>query len=360
MRPTVSICLPNLNTREFLPERFATIFGQSFSDWELLVYDSHSTDGAWEFIEQVARSDSRIRAWQGPREGTPGSWNPCIRQAVGEYVYIATSDDTMSADCLEKLVAALEAHPECDVAHCRLKAIDGFGREISGPSWSTSIFANSCGPLLDRRHVRKAPFDGLLHLLGGSVWVSITQLLIRRRLFDRIGLFESTWGSVGDFNWDMRAGLVANVVHVPDAWGGWRIHGGQATAGAALQSPEHAQRIEGMIADAIKMCGKFLTPQVRERLRTEWAPQAEEFRRFVRGKEELNGSAGRAFVVRQLLSGSGAARQHVKARLRGQGPWCVSFPGVVLGWLKEADMGPILIPDHASLELKAFLEHRAL
>ena len=35
MNPKVSICVPNLNTRPFLAERFETIFNQSFQDWEL-------------------------------------------------------------------------------------------------------------------------------------------------------------------------------------------------------------------------------------------------------------------------------------------------------------------------------------
>ena len=96
-----------------------------------------------------------------------------------------------------------------------------------------------------------APFDGLLHLSGATVYTSITQLLIRRNLFDKIGLFESRWGSIGDFNWDMRAGLVANTVHVPDTWGGWRIHGGQATARVDYYSIEHERRIQEMIDCAI-------------------------------------------------------------------------------------------------------------
>ena len=90
--------------------------------------------------------------------------------------------------------------------------------------------------------MRRAPFDGLLHLRGRAVYTSITQLLIRRSLFDRIGHFDSRWGSVGDFNWNMRAGLVTNTVHVPDTWGGWRIHASQATALNDFMSAEHAER----------------------------------------------------------------------------------------------------------------------
>ena len=169
MTPRVSICVPNLNTRPFLPERFATIQAQSFENWELLVYDSHSNDGAWRYITDLATREPRMQAWQGPREGTPGSWSPCISQARGEYVYIATSDDTMPPDCLEKLVAALDAYPECDVAHCRLMPIDEHGREVSKLShwwWNQSVFAQSSGQLLEQPSSSPA-----LRSTGFCIWL---------------------------------------------------------------------------------------------------------------------------------------------------------------------------------------------
>ena len=135
MKPKVSICVPNLNTRPFLPERFETIFKQSFQDWELLVYDSYSDDGSWEYIQELAAREERMRIWQGPRQGTPGSWNPCIRAGCGEYVYVATSDDTMAPDCLEKLVAALDQHEDCGLAHCPLVHIDETGLPLPNQWW---------------------------------------------------------------------------------------------------------------------------------------------------------------------------------------------------------------------------------
>jgi hypothetical protein len=343
--PRVSICVPNLNTRPFLPERFQTIFEQTFEDWELLVYDSYSTDGAWEYISEMAACDPRVRAWQGPKEGTPGSWTPCVRAARGEYVYIATSDDTMAPDCLEALVAALDAHPHCDLAHCRLQVIDENGREVDSLAqwWSAgSLFAQSSGELLSRPHIRLAPHDGLLHLLGGTVYTSITQLLIRRSLFDRIGFFQSTWRSIGDFNWDMRAGLTANTVHVPETWGGWRVHSSQATAGVQLESPEHSRVIDAMIADAVESCHELLTEPVRRQLTTRWMAAAQELRAFTHEtsrRRHRSFSHRAARIAGQLCIGSSAAREYTVSRLVGRPPadW-------VRRCLDEIDFGPPFIP----------------
>ena len=322
-RPLVSICLPNLNTLPYLRERVDTILQQTYTNWELVVSDNYSDDGAWDFFEELARMDGRVAIDQAPRQGMYANWNRCVERARGEFVYIATSDDTMPPDCLEKLVAALQSSPECDIAHCRLKAIDENGDDLpeTNRAWAEgSIFAVSSGPLLHRFHIRQAPFDGLLHLLGGSVYVSMTPLLIRRALFDRIGYFEPRWGSVGDFNWNMRASLVANTVHVPDTWGGWRIHRSQATAGVKFDSIEHAVKIDEMIQDAIERSREFLAPGLPQRLISRWSSEAKELRAFRRGVAARPQSAlsRKAFVVRRLLAGSTPAWDHVKAYLLGR------------------------------------------
>jgi hypothetical protein len=53
--------------------------------------------------------------------------------------------------------------------------------------------------------------------------------LIKKQVFDHIGEFETRWGSVGDFEWQMRAALVYNCVFIPDKLATWRIHASQAT-----------------------------------------------------------------------------------------------------------------------------------
>jgi hypothetical protein len=179
--------------------------------------------------------------------------------------------------------------------------------------------------MIDRPHVRRAPFDGLLHLLGGSVYISITQLLVRRTLFDLTGYFQKTWGSVGDFNWCMRAGLVADTVHVPQTWGGWRVHASQATAGVTFESREHARLVDAMIEDALISAAPELAPGVKAGL----LPLSSEARALRALTHEIatrrrNSRLARgSYLVAQLLSGSPAAREYVASRLlrRSSADW---------------------------------------
>lgn len=249
--PRVSIIMPNLNNRRFLTERLDSILNQTLRDWELIVVDSYSDDGAWELIQNYAAHDRRFRISQAARDGLYANLNRGIAQARGEYVYLATSDDTMSPDCLEKMTTALDAHPECGICHTSLTVIDEQGQEIPG-FWRKLPTAQFYGALLDVPHIRLAPYDGILHCALYTVYTSLTQLLIRRTIFDTIGIFRSDWGAESDFEWGMRAGLRCNVLHLPETLAAWRIHPQQATRPQNAETPERKARLCQMMHAALK------------------------------------------------------------------------------------------------------------
>jgi glycosyltransferase involved in cell wall biosynthesis len=156
-RPKVSIILPSLNNRQYLEERLQTILDQTFLDWELVIIDNYSDDGAWELIKEFAQKDVRFRISQAPREGIYVNWNNCIRLTRGEYIYIATNDDTMTPDCLEKMVRGLEKHLECEICHVICQIIDSKGKEVKG-YWNKLGASQFYGELMDKNHLRFAPY----------------------------------------------------------------------------------------------------------------------------------------------------------------------------------------------------------
>lgn len=228
MPPLVSILLPTRNSSRFLKPRIDSILNQTVQDWELLIADSFSSDGTWETFQELAAKDPRVSIAQVPI-GLYEAWNYLIRKARGKYVYIATSDDEMENDCLEKMTRALEAHPECDLCDSIIKLVDANGNEISEESpsyvahnWHVDFPRDIC-------HLRYAPHDFYLHLGGKTVYTSITQLLIRRKLFEKTGLFSTTFGRSADYLWGMRAARYSNVVFLPEKLATWRIHENQIT-----------------------------------------------------------------------------------------------------------------------------------
>ena len=250
-KPKVSVLLPNLNNRPFLEERIETIINQTFTDWELVIVDSYSEDGAWELFQKFAKQNKKIRISQAPRRGIYAGINDCIELSRGEYIYIATSDDTMMPECLDKMVKAMDAHPKCEICHTLLKVIDEKGKEIPH-WWNQTPPARFYGELVNKPHIRLAPYDGILYCALRTVYISLTQLLIRRSVFDKVGLFPTDWGSEGDFEWGMRATLVCNTLHIPETLATWRIHSQQATEKEISRtSHQYKAKFRAMIQSAL-------------------------------------------------------------------------------------------------------------
>src|SRR6266403_635065 len=61
-RPLVSVLLPSLNARQFLDVRIESLLAQTFSNWEAVVLDSHSTDGSWEVFKSIRNGDNLLPA----------------------------------------------------------------------------------------------------------------------------------------------------------------------------------------------------------------------------------------------------------------------------------------------------------
>ncbi len=247
--PTVSVVIPNYNNRPFLEARLNSVRRQTFQDWELVVVDFNSEDGAYEVFQHYARSEPRMRLTSAPRLTIYDNWNHAIRLAVGRYIYIATSDDTMHPECLAHMVAGLDAHQDCDLCHCLLDIIDESGAVVAGAYEATAVY-RYFGEWMQRCHIRKAPHDAILHSGLQSIYVSVTQLLIRRRLFDAIGMFRADLGAQADFAWAMRASATANTLHIPERLATWRRHGGQATRGKR-NTAEHFCRLEQIVASVL-------------------------------------------------------------------------------------------------------------
>jgi hypothetical protein len=126
------------------------------------------------------------------------------------------------------MVAALEEHPECGLCQCALEIIDENGSPHAW-RWQQFTLGRFAPDWVLHRHVRPAPMDGILHCALQTIYTSITQLLVRKSVFDKYGLFETQWGSVGDFEWGMRVGFLESCIYIPDVLATWRVHPEQAT-----------------------------------------------------------------------------------------------------------------------------------
>lgn len=125
MQPlSVTVVLPVYNGGRWLLSAVESIRRQTFQDWELLLIDDGSTDGAVQSVYALA--DSRIRILQdGQKKGLAMRLNEGIDQARGRYLARMDADDLALSERLAAQVDYLDRHPAVDLLATRIAV---FGR----------------------------------------------------------------------------------------------------------------------------------------------------------------------------------------------------------------------------------------
>ena len=103
MTPLVSVIIPTYNRAEDLKRALQSVFNQTFSDWEVLIVDNHSTDETDGVIKSF--NDPRIKFFKVHNEGVVAvSRNLGLKHAAGEYIAFLDSDDWWLPEKLEESI----------------------------------------------------------------------------------------------------------------------------------------------------------------------------------------------------------------------------------------------------------------
>jgi len=135
--PVVSVVIIFLDPgAEFLREAIASVQGQTFRDWELLLVDDGSTDDSTALARALAAAEpARIRYLEHPghaNRGMSASRNRGIEAARGRYLAFLDADDVYLPERLEHHVDILERHREVALV---------FGRHELWFSWQAGTNA---------------------------------------------------------------------------------------------------------------------------------------------------------------------------------------------------------------------------
>jgi glycosyltransferase involved in cell wall biosynthesis len=115
-KPLVSILTPFKNTAVFLEECLSSIQTQTYTNWELLIVDDHSTDHSYAVVESFATADSRIQLLKNNGSGIIDALQWAYKHSKGELVTRMDSDDIMTPNKLEVLVKQLQRFGKKHVA----------------------------------------------------------------------------------------------------------------------------------------------------------------------------------------------------------------------------------------------------
>ena len=207
--PLVSAIIPVYNQERYLRLAIDSVLAQTFRDFELLVVDDGSTDTTPEII---ASYGDRLRSFRKPNGGGASALNFGIREAQGKWIAWLSSDDLWEPTKLARQIAALERRPSAAFCHADAYVIDSEG----------GIRERQFLPNPSTRRAR------MLLLIRGCFINGLT-VLIRRDVFDEVGLFDEEDRLAYDYDMWFRIAPRYDFVHVPEPLARYRIHPGQAS-----------------------------------------------------------------------------------------------------------------------------------
>jgi GT2 family glycosyltransferase len=209
--PTVSICIPVYNGIKFIDETIRSVQSQTMSDFELLVQDNRSTDGTWEFLEELRTREPRLQTERNSENvGMSGNWNAVIERAQGNYVLLLSADDLLAPTFLAECIEAFEKQ-NCKVVSTNLRLLFEDSSRARRLQLKEGLYRNHTATVL-----LKNPF-------------SINFTLFEREFLNSMRRFGKVFGPylTCDYGLHLRVAMSGQGVYfISRMLGTYRFHGG--------------------------------------------------------------------------------------------------------------------------------------
>lgn len=223
--PRVSIVIPCFNAEQHLPRSFASIFAQTFTDWEIIAVDDGSSDGTHGWL--LEHQCKRVKVLTQPNRGVSAARNAGLAIARGEFVAFLDSDDTWSPSFLEKMVAAISSTPEVGLAYCGWQNIG-----VEGPRGKPFIPPDYEQP------------DKKAKLLASTRW-PIHACITRRDLIEAAGGFDVRFAVGEDFLLWLEIACFTRIHLVPEVLAQYIHHGGVQATRDRVRAARQLRDVQG-------------------------------------------------------------------------------------------------------------------
>jgi glycosyltransferase involved in cell wall biosynthesis len=114
LSPLVSVVIPTYNHAHFLVAALQSVIDQTYSNWEAIVVDNHSTDNTGTVVQNF--NNPRISLLKIHNDGViAASRNMGIKSAKGEWIAFLDSDDLWYPEKLQIVMDQVQATPSIDI-----------------------------------------------------------------------------------------------------------------------------------------------------------------------------------------------------------------------------------------------------
>jgi len=173
--PFVWVVTPVHNGETYLGECIESVLAQTYGNWRYAVVDNRSTDRTAEVVLDYAARDARISLHQNT-DFLPimANWNHALSLLPPNAAYckVVHADDTLLAECLQRMVAVAEANPSVGI----VTSFAIWGREVRHDGYVPFPSEVVGGP-----EVCRSTLEGRCYLFGSPTSLLLRSDVVRAR-----------------------------------------------------------------------------------------------------------------------------------------------------------------------------------
>jgi len=196
MSSLVSIITPSYNSSKFIKDCVASVFSQTYKNWEMIIVDDCSKDNSKEIISELSTKDKRIKPiFLEKNVGAAEARNAAIRQSKGKYVAFLDSDDLWNPKKLEKQLSFMYEN-EIAFSYTNYQFMSENGEDLSNiisapekmtyDSYLKNTIIGCLTVIIDREKSGEFEMPNIRSSHDMALW-----LLIMKRGFSAYGLDEN-------------------------------------------------------------------------------------------------------------------------------------------------------------------------
>ena len=246
--PTVAVLVRTKDRPRFLRRALANIAEQTFTDYTVCVINDGGDESATRAILQASplahllEGDTpRLMLLTTGGGNMEAASNAGLAATDSKFVAIHDDDDLWAPEFLERTVGALRAS---EALICSTRVVERYERET--PEGEFEVYE-------ERIFHDGLPGFGLQFLYRTNRTVPIG-ILYRRRLHELVGFYDESLPVVGDWEFNLRAAAVTEVLLVDEPLAYWslRPEADGAEANSVQRQAEHARFDASVRARAIR------------------------------------------------------------------------------------------------------------